>query len=119
MQALRNAVSLTRFVLVWFALSICAAVAAPVVKPQSLELVCSAGGAMKMVEAGADGQSGDAAALECPLCLAADAPPPRDVSRHAAAQPLGHVLQSIPAARIAALTAAPLPARGPPAFEAH
>jgi len=31
-------------------------------------------------------------------------------------QPLAYVLQSIPAAIIAALTAAPPPARGPPAF---
>ena len=31
-------------------------------------------------------------------------------------QPLAYVLQSIPAARIASLTAAPLPARGPPVF---
>jgi len=30
--------------------------------------------------------------------------------------PLGRALQSIPAARIAAATASPLPARGPPAL---
>ncbi|HEY5580804.1 MAG TPA: DUF2946 domain-containing protein, partial [Rhodoferax sp.] len=44
------------------------------------------------------------------------APPPPVA--HAATEPmqaLGHVLQGIPAAHIAALSAAPLPARGPPA----
>jgi hypothetical protein len=42
------------------------------------------------------------------------APPP--VAQQApVVQPLGHATQAIPAARLAALTGAPLPARGPPA----
>jgi hypothetical protein len=55
--------------------------------------------------------------MDCPLCATSSAPPPPVLRLSAEpAQPLAHVLQSIPAAHIAALTAAPLPARGPPAF---
>jgi hypothetical protein len=44
------------------------------------------------------------------------APPPVVRTDLAFVPVLGHAVQPIPAARIAALTAAPLPARGPPAF---
>ena len=55
--------------------------------------------------------------LDCPLCVLTGAPPPAPpVVQLPQPQPLGHALQSIPAARIAAATAAPLPARGPPAL---
>lgn len=117
MQSLRNAHLLARFVLVWFALSIGAAIASPLIKPQAMELVCSGSGAMKLLVKTGDGtkeQSGHT--LDCPLCAALSAPP--SVVRLTAEppQPLAHVLQSIPAANIASLTAPPLPARGPPAF---
>ncbi len=117
MQTLRRAHTLARFVLVWFALSIGVAIAAPIVKPQAMELICSGSGAMKLLVKTDDGsQTQTGHTLECPLCATLGAPPP--AARHAAepAQPLAHVLQSIPAAHIVALTAAPLPARGPPAF---
>ena len=113
MQRLRQARFLARLVLAWFALAIGAAIASPVVQPKSLEMVCS-GGVMKVMAP----QEGDAPpsplALDCPLCGSADAPPP---PRSAAAQqsPRPHVLKPVPAARLAARTAAPLPARGPPA----
>lgn len=114
MQALRNASSLARFVLVWFALAIGAAVASPVIKPQAIELICS-GGAIKLLGSSDDG--GETAAghtLDCPLCASLAAPPAarQDFVR---GLPPGDVLQSILAARTAALTAAPPPARGPPA----
>lgn len=118
MQALRNARLITRFVLVWFALSIGAAIASPLVKPQALELICSGSGVMKVLVQNDDGSSTEVSSrmLDCPLCASSGAPPP--VARVVAepVQPLGYVLQTIPAAHIAALTAAPLPARGPPAF---
>lgn len=117
MQTLRRAHTLARFALVWFALSIGVAIASPIVKPQAMELICSGSGAMKVLVKTDDGvkeQSGHT--LDCPLCASIGAPPPVVRQNAAPAQPLGHVLQSIPAARIAALTAAPLPARGPPAF---
>jgi len=107
-----------RWVLLWFALSIGAAVASPIVHPQAVELVCSSAGSIKAVVQTDDGvQEMGASHMDCPLCLLAGAPPPAPA---AAAfdlpLPLGRVLQSIPAARLAAATAAPLPARGPPTF---
>jgi len=117
MNALRNAHFLARLVLVWFALSLGVAIASPLVKPQAMELICSGAGMMKLVVQTDDGTSQEAPryTLDCPLCATGNAPPPPTISLVAQpAQPLAYVLQSIPA-RIAALTAAPLPARGPPA----
>ena len=118
MQTLRNAHLIARFVLVWFALSIGVAIASPLVKPQAMELICSGSGAMKLVIQTDDGgQEVAGFALDCPLCATSSAPPPPAIRLTAEpVQPLAYVLQGIPAARIAALTAAPLPARGPPAF---
>lgn len=113
---LRQTRLLARFVLAWFVLSIGVAIAAPLVKPQAMELICSGAGTMKLLVKSDDGspaQSGHT--LECPLCASLSAPPP--VARLTAepAQPLAYVLPSSPAAPLAARTAAPLPARGPPA----
>jgi len=114
MQFLRRARFLARLVLAWFALALGVAVASPVVKPQAAQLICSGSGAMQIVvPAGDDGQPPSTHTFDCPLC-AAVAPPPPLVATAAFLQPLGHVLQSVPAARLAARTAAPLPARGPP-----
>ena len=116
MQSLRNAVKLARLVLAWFALSLGVAVAAPLVQPQSIELVCSGGGTMKLLVKDADGNSaGTPQTLECPMCASVDEPPVLSFDMQAP-QPLAHVVSSIPAARIAGLTGAPLPARGPPAL---
>jgi hypothetical protein len=116
MQILRNAHLLARFVLVWFALSLGVAVASPIVSPQASELICSGAGVMKLIVLTDDGANGAAGSMmDCPLCATGGAPPPPKARAEAEpAQPLGHVLQSIPSAQIAALTAAPLPARGPP-----
>lgn len=118
MQILRNAHLIARFVLVWFALSVGVAVASPIVKPQAMELICSSAGVMKVVFTTDDG-SRDAAslALDCPLCAATSAPlPPLARLAVGPAQPLAYRLQGIAAVHLAALTAAPLPARGPPAL---
>jgi len=114
MQRLRHASFLARLVLAWFALALGVAVASPVVKPQAAQLICSGSGAMQLVvPAGDDGQPPSTHTFDCPLCAAvAPPPPPTEPARFL--QPLGHVLQSVPAARLAARTAAPLPARGPP-----
>jgi hypothetical protein len=119
MQFLRNAHLIARFVLVWFALSIGVAIAAPIIHPQGAEVVCTGTGTMKLLIQNDDGsrELGDNM-LDCPLCgmLGAAPPPPASAGTLAPVQALGHVLQSIPAAILAALTAAPPPARGPPAF---
>ncbi|WP_298930337.1 DUF2946 family protein [uncultured Ramlibacter sp.] len=115
MQALRNASFLARLVLAWFALSIGVALASPLVQPQSMELICSGAGAMKLLLKDADGgQSQPSPTLDCPLC-ASVAPAPVAAAMPAA-QPLGLALQSLPAAHIAARTAVPPPGRGPPLF---
>ncbi len=117
LQRLRNANFLARFVLVWFALSIGAAIASPMVRPQAMELVCSGVGVMKLLAKTDDGgQPAARHTLDCPLCAVTSAPPPVADAAIGAVAPGGDVLQSIAAAWIAALTAAPLPARGPPGF---
>lgn len=115
MSRLRHATLLARFVLVWFALAMGAAIASPIIKPQAMELICSAAGSIKVLvktDDGAKEMSG--VMLDCPLCATAGTPPPAVRNRAEPAQPLSYVLQPVPAAHIAWLTAAPLPARGPP-----
>lgn len=116
MHALRRFTNITRFMLVWFVLSLGVAVASPIVKPQDLLLVCSASGAAKVLVQNDDGSTSElgASAMDCPLCLTSGAPPAAPQMHVEPVQPLSYALQSIPAAHIAARTAAPLPARGPP-----
>ena len=65
---------LGRLVLAWFALSLGVAVASPLVKPVAMELVCSSGGAAKLVVKGDDGTAQPAGhLLDCPLCAAVGA----------------------------------------------
>jgi hypothetical protein len=116
MQTLRHFTFLSRLVLAWFVLSLGVAMASPIVKPQDILLVCTGSGAMKMLVQSDDGSATDVTAntMDCPLCAPMVAPPP---VAHLAAepdQPLAYALQAIPSAHIAARTAAPLPARGPP-----
>jgi hypothetical protein len=115
MQALRNAAFFARLVLAWFALSLGVAIASPIVKPQGTLLICS-GGVIKSVSQGDDpGSPAGPHTLDCPLCAVTGAPPAASQA-FTQAQPLGHAVRPIPAARIAALTAAPPPARGPPSL---
>lgn len=117
MQALRSWSLLPRLVLAWFALTLGVAAASPALHPQSLELVCSTGGIVKLVVMGEDGQPAKAGhhTLDCPMCLAATLPPPLPPTTAAPAPlPLAAV-HPFAAAHIAALAGAPLPPRGPPA----
>jgi hypothetical protein len=115
MQSLRSARFLARFMAAWFVLVVGFATAAPIVQPQSLDVICS-GGTMKLVMAG-DGEDGQASAsvtLDCPLCMSV-APPPVSAAVPAL-PPLGRAVQSIPAAHIASFARAALPPRGPPLY---
>ena len=118
MQSLRQAQRLAKFILVWFALSIGVAIASPIIKPQSIELICSGSGAMKLLILSEDGSSTTPSGnmLDCPLCAQASAPPAATQQQAKPAQPLAYALRGIPAAHIAARTAAPPPARGPPSL---
>ena len=119
MNRLRSALQVTRFVLVWFALSIGAAVASPWVHPKAMDWVCSGSGAMKWVVVD-DAADSDAAAtvvqhtLDCPMCASFTAPLPLTRVPSWTASPLAQALQPLTAAHIAAATAPPLPSRGPP-----
>ena len=117
MQTLRHAQLLARFVLVWFALSIGVAIASPIVKPQAMEQICSASGAMKLLLKSDEGSEVVSLhTLDCSLCATGYAPPPIVQWSVEPVQPLGYAMQSTPAAEVTFLTAAPPPGRGPPIF---
>jgi hypothetical protein len=118
MQSLRQIKLIARFVLVWFALSVGVAIAAPLVNPKPMELICSGAGVMTLqVQTDDDAKSGLGHVLDCPLCATTLALPASFVRLTVGPiQPLAYVLQCIPSAILAAITAAPPPARGPPAF---
>lgn len=116
-HTLRQLRWLARLVLAWFVLSVGVAVASPLVNPQAMELICSGSGAIKVVVKTDDGaQELPSHTLDCPLCVHVGAPPPASQAQLPVAHPLAHALRPIPAAHIAARTAAQLPPRGPPAF---
>ena len=78
-------------------------------------LVCTTGGGMKLVATNSDGaESVGSLTLDCSLCSTAHAPPPATQPLALLPQPLAYRLKPQVAARIAALPAPPLPARGPP-----
>lgn len=115
-QALRNAHSLTRLVLVCWALLLGVAVASPLVNPEGVQLVCTSAGGVKLVHLDADGQETQGNSnLHCPLCLPACAPPAvwgqaqAHVGLFFALHPLGQ-------ARLASLIGLPWQARAPPFF---
>jgi len=116
MQTLRHARQLTRFVLVWIALALGAAMATPLVSPKSMDMVCTSGGIMKLVVS----EDGDAIqpgnTMDCPLCQSLAFPPASVTAQADKPSPLSHALRPIAAAHIASATAPPLPSRGPPAL---
>ena len=120
LQTLRNAHHLTSLVLVWFALFVGVAVASPLVKPEAVHLVCTAIGGVKLVQVDAAGADMDGAAahtaLDCPACLPLIAPPGADLLAPLPTDNLSHVLQPLPAARLASLLGQPWQARAPPSF---
>ncbi|WP_409456080.1 DUF2946 family protein [Massilia sp.] len=106
---------MARFVLAWFVLTLGVAVASPVVQPHTMTMICSEGGS-KMIMVDADGKAvtGTGHTLDCPFCLPAT-PPPDVVSLQVPAAPPGAcAVHPFASADLAALTGAPLPARGPP-----
>ena len=117
LHTLRNTPWLAKLALLWFALTLGVAVASPMVNPQDELLLCTSAGMVKVV-LNADGSvtTSPSAGVHCPLCVVGGAPASFVSVVMAPVQPLGRVLQSIPAARIAAATAAPPPSRAPPVF---
>ena len=115
MQVLRNAKPLARFVLLWFVLSLGAAVASPWVKPQPLQIVCTVAGVAKLVAASDDGAPSPLAhVLDCPLCTTVGAPPPLASAVALALRVVLPAARWAKTAHVPQHAAAPLPARGPP-----
>ena len=119
MQSHHTLRTLRLWVLAWFVLALGVAMAAPLVSPPSMELVCSGtgtGGKRLIVQA-ADGLAAPhASTLDCPLCLAADTPP----SSPGAAQPTAQAPAYEPRLHTPLLAqrgaARSPPARAPPFF---
>lgn len=117
MQSLRSTRNLARLVLACFLLALGVAVASPLVSPQSLQLVCSAGGVVQFVALDGDGSvPGASTPGHCPLCIVAGAPPSCVPLAVAAMVPAQAALAMSVRSRIATRSAPPLPARGPPAI---
>ncbi len=116
MNALRTFSALRLLVLAWFVASMGVAIASPLVNPQPIEVICSGAGTIKLLVQTDDGAvEMGSMGMDCPLCTIAGAPPAIPPAFVPLPQPLAHAVQPVEAARIAAITAAPLPARGPPA----
>jgi hypothetical protein len=112
---LRRTRWLAALLLAWFMLFVGAASAAPLMKAGPTSALCSASGFVKGIGGvGGDAQAKAQHSIDCVLCCFTADAPTSPVAWAPPAQPLGHVLQSIPSARIAAITAAPMPPRGPP-----
>lgn len=118
MNALRRATYLARLALAWFVLALGAAIAAPLVHPQGMALVCSAAGTVKLVQTGNDSDGLTGHLLDCPLCLVGkhSAPPSSLHVCAAPAQSLSFALRPVASAHTPSRSAAALPARGPPAI---
>jgi len=117
LHTLRNIPWLAKLALLWFAVTLGVAVASPMVNSQQELLICTSVGMAKVVLSD-DGSvtTSPVAQAHCPLCVTGGVPPGFVSLVFEPVLPLGRVLQSIPAAHIAALTAAPPPSRGPPSF---
>ncbi len=114
-HSLRSSHWLARLVLLWFVLTLGAAVASPMVHPQGESTICSGMGMHKVV-VNDDGTTTTSAVsgISCPLCLVGGAPPQTTLPLMAVQQALGHLVPSTPVAIVDTLTASPPPARGPP-----
>ena len=118
MQTLRNAHLIARFVLVWFALSLGVAIASPMVSPQSLQLVCSGSGSMKVISIDAAGKSTTTVShtLDCPLCASISAPPPVEIIGFSSVAPRAYSAPVQDTGSFTPVLATPPPARGPPSL---
>lgn len=118
MHAFRLSRQLIRFVLFLYVLTLGVAIASPLVNPEAMALICTSSGYKLVSQSDAGDKSAGAGMshlLDCPMCMTAGIVPFPVMG--AVAEPphaLAYALRSIPAARLASLTSAPLPARGPP-----
>lgn len=116
MFAPRTAQLIARWVLMWFALSLGAAVASPVLNPQASTVVCTGAGMLKLVTLGDDAVDLGSHSLDCPLCANLSAPPPATSWGVEPAFDLAFSCQPLETARLASVLRSPWQARAPPAF---
>ena len=117
MQSHPTVRTLRLWLLAWFVMALAAAAASPLIAPRALELVCSGTGGTRLVVKTAEGlAAADSAGLDCPLCLAADAPPASPITANttAAAPPLALLFHTSLSDRTG-MALSP-PARAPPLF---
>lgn len=116
MQTLRRLGLLARLVLVGFALSMLLARAAPLLRAQAMDSVCTAAGAVLLADrSDGGGAPGSGHLPDCPLCLHAGAAPPAPRCGPALLRPQAQpVRASATAAPVLRSAAPPLPPRGPP-----
>jgi len=101
-------------VMACFFLSLGTALAAPLVKPRAMDLVCTGSGATVLVHVGDDGAGTPASDADCLLCLVGAAPP-AGTPASPLAPPLYASRPAVPAkAQVIARAASPPPARAPP-----
>lgn len=99
------------------------AFAASFISPKVMNLICTSAGykLVSVPDGDPDGKGegkGGGHLLDCSFCLTGgitSSPPRQDAAPPAHA--LSYALRAIPSARLAAIVSAPLPARGPPAFD--
>lgn len=117
LHSLRTARLLARSVLAWFVVSIGLAIAAPLVHPQAVTLVCSSAGVVKLQASGDDGtpMPPPSHTWDCVMCLALGAPPMAASPAAPALPALSYAWFGLPRTPTVWRTASPLPARGPPA----
>lgn len=114
MRCLSHSRIVARLVLAWYALFVGVSIASPLIEPATLQMVCSMG--MKMVLVDGEGATTDEApGLDCPLCAPYAPNTATSAVSFAPADALAHALRPAVAAHLAWLTRSPLPARGPPA----
>lgn len=115
MDILRSPNRLRWWIVAWLFCGLGAALASPLVRPHSMELVCSAAsGATLVVHAKTGNAVLDTLGLHCLLCLPGSVPPP---PAHRAPPALAVAMAPPalpPGAPPPAPTAAPPPARAPP-----
>jgi hypothetical protein len=101
--------------MLWLLLALTAALASPLVRPQSVELLCTGtGSVILLIGSGDDADLKTGHTHDCTPCAQASAPP---VSKPAVAAPAPvnvYALHALPFARPAWPAAPPMPARGPP-----
>lgn len=110
---------LVRAVLLMYVLTLGVAMASPMIRSDAMSLICTSTGYKLIGQTSGDSTPGKIQPgqhlLDCPLCTATGIPPA--FSCEPVCEPphtLSYATRSIPAARLASIVSAPLPARGPP-----